>query len=82
MALFRNIASCVLSRPRSFANKVELNQICFGAVLILNGIFFGGVNFGPGKSLSFDSVMQYLLQGVLQDTSRLNQAEYISALRI
>lgn len=46
--------------------------------------FFWGVNFGPGKSLSFDSVMQYLLhvQGVLQDTSRLNQAEYISALRI
>lgn len=44
--------------------------------------FFGGVNFGPGKSLSFDSVMQYLLQGVLQNTSRLNQAEYISALRI
>lgn len=44
--------------------------------------FFWGVNFGPGKSLSFDSVMQYLLQGVLQNTSRLNQAEYISALRI
>lgn len=81
MALFRNIASCVLSRPRSFANKVQLNQTCFGAVLILNGIFLG-FNFGPGKSLSFDSVMQYLLQGVLQNTSRLNQAEYISALRI
>lgn len=45
--------------------------------------FFWGVNFGPGKSLSFDSVMQYLLQGVLQeDTLRLNQTEYISALRI
>lgn len=44
--------------------------------------FFWGVNFGPGKSLSFDSVMQCLLQGVLQNTSRLNQAEYISALRI
>ena len=45
----------MLSQPWSFANKVQLNQTCFGAVLILNGIF-EGVNFGPGMFLSFDSV--------------------------